>query len=347
LATAKPGAVAAPSPTATGVLARARAMTDPALHAAIERLPAGLRLIAGYHFGWLDLDGHPATAAPGKGVRPALVLLCAEAVGGRADRALPAAVAVELVHNFSLLHDDVMDGDTMRRHRPSVWSVFGATNAILAGDALHSLAFAELVRGGDDGGGVRRLSEALLRLVRGQCADIGFERRTDVALAECLNMARDKTGALLAVACALGARYGGGSGDQVERLWRFGMHLGLAFQLADDLLGIWGDPRATGKPTGSDLRHGKKSLPVVAALTRKHPAARRLATLYAEDKPPDDAAVAAAARLIEEAGGRAWARGRLARELAAAKKCLAGCAPSPGPAAELRALTDLIAGRDA
>jgi geranylgeranyl diphosphate synthase, type I len=344
LATAKPGAVAAPRRTATEVLARARAMVDPALRAAVERLPAELRLIAGYHFGWLDLKGRPATAAAGKGVRPALVLLCAEAVGGGADRALPAAVAVELVHNFSLLHDDVMDRDALRRHRPSVWSVFGTTNAILAGDALHSLAFDELAKGGD-GGGARRLSAALLRLVRGQCADVGFERRTDVGFSECLNMARDKTGALLAVACALGAQYGGGTGEHVERLWRFGMHLGLAFQLADDLLGIWGDARTTGKPVGTDLRRRKKSLPVVAALAGGHPAAHRLAALYGADEPLDDDGVAAVAQLIEDAGGRAWARRRLARELAAAEKCLAACAPGPEPAADLLGLTDLIAGR--
>jgi geranylgeranyl diphosphate synthase, type I len=343
LATAKPGAVVAPRRTATEVLARARAMVDPALHGAIERLPAELRLIAGYHFGWLDPTGRPATAATGKGVRPALVLLCAEAVGGVADRALSAAVAVELVHNFSLLHDDVMDRDTLRRHRPSVWSVFGTTNAILVGDALHSLAFDELARGSDDGGGsARRLSEALLRLVRGQCADIGFERRTDVGLAECLNMARDKTGALLAVACALGARYGGGTVDHIERLWRFGMHLGLAFQLADDLLGIWGDPRTTGKPIGTDLRRRKKSLPVVAALAGGRPAAHRLAALYGGDDPLDDDGVAAVARLIEEAGGRTWARGRLARELATARRCLAACALAPGLATDLLALADLI-----
>ena len=342
MATVRTGAVAAPNRTATDVLAQTRALVDPALRAAVERLPAELRSIAGYHFGWLDLHGRLAAAAAGKGVRPTLVLLCAEAVGGLAHRALPAAVAVELVHNFSLLHDDVMDRDTMRRHRPSVWSVFGTTNAILTGDALHSLAFDELARGGDDGGGARRLSAALLRLVRGQCADLGFERRTDVGLAECLNMARDKTGALLAVAGALGARSGGGTDEHVEGLWRFGMHLGLAFQLADDLFGIWGDPRTTGKPVGGDLRRRKKSLPVVAALTGGHPAAHRLAALYGGDEPLDDDGIAAVARLVEQAGGRAWASRRLARELAAAKKCLAACAPGPAAAAGLLGLTDLV-----
>jgi geranylgeranyl diphosphate synthase, type I len=351
LAIAEHGGLAMPRRDATEVLARAQAMVEPALRAAIGRLPAELGLIAGYHLGWLDAVGRPTTAAAGKAVRPALVLLCAEAAGGATSAAtgaaIPTAVAVELVHNFSLLHDDVMDRDTLRRHRPSAWSVFGITNAILAGDALHSLAFDELARCGDDGTGARRLSEALLRLVRGQFADVDFERRMDVGLDECLDMARDKTGALLAVACALGARHGGGTGHHIDRLWRFGMHLGLAFQLADDLLGIWGDPHATGKPVGADLRRGKKSLPVVAALTREHPAARRLAALYGAAEPLDEAAVAAAARLIEEAGGRAWARDRLVKELTAAEKCLAACAPSPEPAAGLLALIDLVADRAA
>ncbi|HEU5158577.1 MAG TPA: polyprenyl synthetase family protein [Streptosporangiaceae bacterium] len=345
MTTADHGTVAVPRRTATEVLARARTMVDPALRAAIGRLPDELRLIAGYHFGWLDERGRPTTAAAGKAVRPALVLLCAEAVGGGAGGALPAAVAVELVHNFSLLHDDVMDRDRLRRHRPSVWSIFGTANAILVGDALHSLAFEELARGGDDGTGAHRLSGALLRLARGQCADVGFERRMDVGPVECLNMARDKTGALLAVACALGAWYGGGGAERIDGLWRFGMHLGLAFQLADDLLGIWGDPRIIGKPAGADLRRRKKTLPVVAALAQRHPAARRLAALYGGDGPLDDGAVAAAARLVEEAGGRAWARRRLARELAAAGRSLAACRPGAAPAAALLALTDLVARR--
>jgi geranylgeranyl diphosphate synthase type I len=338
-------AVAPRDRTASEVLARARAAVEPALRAAIDRLPAEPRLIAGYHFGWVDADGRPTAAAPGKAVRPALVLLCAKAVGGTAGQAVHAAVAVELVHNFSLLHDDVMDRDALRRHRPSAWSVFGATNAILAGDALHALAFDELARGGADGAGAQLLSGALLRLVRGQCADIGFERRTNVGLPESLNMARDKTGALLAAACALGARCGGRGGDLVDLLWGFGMHLGLAFQLADDLLGIWGDPRETGKPAGADLVRRKKSPPVVAALTCGHPAGGRLARLFARDEPLDGDAAAVAARLIDEAGGRTWARRRIARELAAAGDRLAACAPRPEPAADLLALVGLVARR--
>jgi geranylgeranyl diphosphate synthase type I len=335
--------------TAKEVLGWARTRLDPALREVVERLPPGMRRIAGYHFGWLDAAGRPAAAvAAGKAMRPALVLLCAEAVGGHADRAIPAAVAVELAHNFSLLHDDVMDGDELRRHRPTVWAVFGTADAILAGDVLLSLAFDELARSqGDDaahGTAARRLNAAVTELVRGQSEDCGFQNRNDVGLAECLEMARGKTAALIACACALGGLYGGDD-EQVDRLWRFGMHAGLAFQLVDDLLGIWGDPRVTGKPAGADLRVRKKSLPVVAALTSDTPAGRRLARVYHGDRPLDDAAIEHAKELIEEAGGRSWARDRAGHELATAAEWLAAASPRRAPAAELRGLTDLIAGR--
>src|SRR5690349_13536830 len=130
-----------PARPVADVLAWSKSLVDPALREAAERLPETMRRIAGYHFGWSDADGEPTHGDGGKALRPALVLLCAEAAGGAAASAVPAAVAVELVHNFSLLHDDVMDGDTTRRHRATAWTVFGTGPAILAGDALLSVAF--------------------------------------------------------------------------------------------------------------------------------------------------------------------------------------------------------------
>ena len=169
-----------------------------------------LRRMAGYHFGWWDADGRPAPATDGgKALRPALVLLAAQAAGGAPEPAVPAAVAVELVHNFSLLHDDIMDGDTTRRHRPTVWSVFGVSGGILAGDSLLALAFDVLAATGHPNAqlAMRALATAVQELVEGQALDVAFERRTDVTVAEWIRMAEGKTAALTGQSCAVGALF--------------------------------------------------------------------------------------------------------------------------------------------
>ena len=240
----------------------ARDLVGPAIAAAVDRLSPEVRTVAAYHLG---LDGSGA----GKALRPALALLSARAAGASPERGVPAAVAVELVHNFSLLHDDIMDGDTERRHRPTAWTVHGVGAAILAGDALLALAQDILLEDTAAQGtwAARCLSAAVLRLIAGQGADLAFEQRNDVNLPECLTMAGDKTAALMACACSIGAIHVGAPPGLAMGLAGFGAHAGLAFQLTDDLLGIWGAPEVTGKPVRADLRARKKSLPVVAALT--------------------------------------------------------------------------------
>jgi geranylgeranyl diphosphate synthase type I len=276
------------------------------------------------------------------------VLLCAEAVRGTASSAVGAGVAVELVHNFSLLHDDVMDQDRTRRHRPTAWAIFGVPAAILAGDVLLASASDVLAAEypGEAAELIRRLTGAVVRLIDGQTADVAFERRTDVGLAECLAMAAGKTGALLGCACELGALVGGATAGRAERLRQFGEHLGLAFQLVDDLLGIWGDPAVTGKPVMADLRTRKKSLPVVAALTAGTDPGDRLARLYHRAEPLTDADLRTAAALVEQAGGRRWARTRSQDELEAALVCLRAADPEPAAAARLTALAELLSHRD-
>ncbi len=330
------------------VLRWSRDMVESALRSAVEALPPSMRRIAGYHFGWWDEHGEPTRAGGGKAIRPALVLLAAEAVGGTAAAALPAAAAVELAHNFSLLHDDVMDGDRTRRHRPTAWAVFGVSPAILAGDALLAQAFDALSAGGHPAApeATRIFGTAIQELLEGQNADVAFERRHDVELAECLMMAAGKTGALLGCACALGALFGGGSPEQVERLRAFGGDLGLAFQLVDDLLGIWGDPDVTGKPVYSDLRSRKKSLPVVAALASPTPAGRELAGLYRRECPLTDADLVHAAELVDAVGGRAWGQEQAGELLGRALRHLRAVSPAPRPAAELGALARLVTRRD-
>ncbi|SFK39938.1 polyprenyl synthetase family protein [Amycolatopsis sacchari] len=323
--------------TAREILGWARELVEPELRAAAAGLPPSMRAPVWHHFGWDDDGGS------GKAVRPALVLLAAQAVGGTVRPALPAAVAVELVHNFSLVHDDVMDSDETRRHRPTVWKVFGSDQAILAGDALLALS-AQLLAGHPDQ--LRVLMSAVLDLVEGQSADLEFERREFVGAEECRQMAAGKTGALLGCACALGALAGGGTPDQIRQLGRFGEEAGLAFQFADDLLGIWGEPAVTGKPVFSDLRNRKKSLPVVAALASGTPEGRALAELYRspDGLSPDE--LAHAADLVERAGGRAWSEAQSEILLGRALAHLRAATPRDRPHAELAALAQLLARRD-
>ena len=325
------------------VFERVRDTVVPRLRSAVDRLPASMRHVVGFHFGWCDELGRPANGRSGKLIRPALTLLSAQAVGATGDRAVDAAVAVELVHNFSLLHDDVMDGALTRRSRQTVWWQFGMPTAILAGDALLPLAIEVLA---PETGSVYTLCEAVRELVYGQSLDISFEQRDDVTLEECLAMAGGKTATLLRCACELGAVHGGAAPTQVLALRSFGWHLGVAFQLVDDLLGIWGDPRMTGKPTLADLRAGKKTAPVVAALAGGGERSRRLAELYLRPDPPGEQELATIAALVEEAGGRAWAWSEADRQVTAGLAALGAADPHPTVRQALVDLAGLVTQRD-
>lgn len=334
---------------APAVLERARAGVDPVLRAALDSLPASLRRVARYHFGWEHADGSPANANAGKAIRPALVLAAAHALGGEEARraAVRAAAAVELVHNFTLLHDDVMDRDTTRRHRPTAWTVFGEVDAILAGDAVQALALGLLAEDPHPAApaAAARLAACVVELCAGQQADTALESRApgDVTLDEVLTMAEAKTGALLGCACALGGLYAGADREDVEALDAFGREAGLAFQLIDDVIGIWGDPARTGKAAGADLAVRKKSLPVVAALTSGTPAAEDLARLYAAPYTKED--LAATALAVERAGGRDWAQDQAADRMARAIRHLSRAVPEPEAADELLVLSEFVTRR--
>lgn len=338
-------------PSAEQLLAQARAVIEPAHRSVVAVLPSRIGRIIGYHSGWWDAEGRPVATA-GKALRPALAMICARAAGGRdeqwAEAAVDAAVAVEMVHDFSLLHDDVMDGDLTRRHRPTAWAVFGTGEAILAGDVLLVSAIERLAGFPNPSEGwtaVQVLAAAVQELCAGQAADLAFESRDQVSLAECQEMAEGKTGALLGAACQLGAMAGGADARTATCYRRFGRLLGSAFQLVDDLLGIWGDPRVTGKPAGSDLVSHKKTLPVVAALTSGTRAGEQLAQLYRSDEELDPAAVAQAVRLIEAAGARTWAAAQAQAHVDAALAELRMAAPTPDGALDLETLAALITSR--
>lgn len=223
-----------------------------------------------YHLGWTDELGRPHEGQAGKMLRP---VLCLAACRGYADPSLAteAAAAIELLHAFSLVHDDIEDNDRERRHRPTLWALHGVPLALNAGDALFALAFRVLYESTATLS-VERVRHALdlfsatcLRLVEGQHADLEFEQRSEVALNAYEDMVRGKTGAVLGLALALGALYGGADMNAVEQLRQAGVELGLAFQARDDALALWGDPTLIGKATGNDLLRKKKSLPIVLA----------------------------------------------------------------------------------
>ncbi|WP_408056912.1 family 2 encapsulin nanocompartment cargo protein polyprenyl transferase [Streptomyces huasconensis] len=352
---------------ASEILAAARVCVDPELHEVVDSLPEHLRRVARYHFGWEHADGTPAAGSSGKAIRPALVLAAVQALGGAPATAVRAATAVELIHNFTLLHDDVMDRDATRRHRPTAWSVFGVTDAILVGDALQALAQRLLAEDPHPAApaAAARLARCVVELCAGQHADCALEGRgpDEVTLDECLAMAEAKTGALLGCACALGALYAGGGPEEVDALDGFGREAGLAFQLIDDVIGIWGDPGHTGKPAGADLTARKKSLPVVAALASGTPAAAELAAMYGgapgkgmpgkgspgkgagEGHERRDGELERVARAVERAGGRDWAQAHAADRMSRAVGQLARAVPDPEAAGGLLALAEFVTRR--
>lgn len=239
----------------------------------------GLHHMLAYHLGW---EGQGAgEEARGKRIRPLLLLLACAAAGGQWQRALPAAAAVELVHNFSLIHDDIEDNSPLRRGRATVWSIWGVPQAINAGDAMFTLANLAMLRLQDACSAplaiqaLQVIQDTSLDLTQGQYLDLAYESRGDLTLDAYWPMVKGKTAALLAACTEIGALVAGVSSERRTAYRQFGSSLGLAFQVQDDLLGIWGDVAFTGKSAQSDLLSGKKSLPVLYGLSRQGPFAER------------------------------------------------------------------------
>lgn len=273
-----------------------------------EGVYAGHYGMLSYHMGWVDPHLRPAAVNSGKRIRPLVCLLACEAVDGAVDDALPAAAAVELLHNFSLIHDDVEDDSPTRRHRPTVWALWGVPQAINAGDAMFTLARLALhgLAGRPVSAAVAMdactvFDYACLRLTEGQYLDMSFEGRLDVTVDEYLLMIGGKTAALLSASLELGALIGGANLATRGYLAEFGRSLGLAFQMEDDILGIWGDEAVTGKSAASDILTRKKSLPVVYALENPL-VGEELRVRYAQAIEPAD--VPAVLDLLARVGAR-------------------------------------------
>ncbi|GAB4478142.1 MAG: polyprenyl synthetase family protein [Anaerolineae bacterium] len=272
-----------------------------------------------YHMGWVDADGYPAAVDTGKRIRPVLTLLVAAACGGDISRARPAAAAVELIHNFSLLHDDIQDRSPLRRGRPTVWQIWGEKQAINAGDTMFALAHLAIPRlarcCAPDLEGMllirmqTALDEACLELTRGQHLDMSFEEHNQVTTDDYLDMIAGKTAALLAAAAYLGALSADVDEAVREHYRAFGHNLGMAFQVLDDVLDIWGEPELTGKEAAVDIRQRKKSLPVLYGLAHSP----ELRGVYDDPTPFDDDMVLHVRDLLDRAGARRYAEG-LARQ---------------------------------
>jgi geranylgeranyl diphosphate synthase type I len=234
-----------------------------------------------YHMGWTGEGAGPEAA--GKRIRPLMVLLTAAACGGNWEPALPAAASVELVHNFSLVHDDIQDNSPKRRGRDTTWVKWGAPMAINVGDALFVISNQAVMdlKKEFPAERVLKIAEILhntcLDLTRGQFLDMSFEGRTDLKVEDYWPMISGKTAALLSACCQIGAVLGGANEETEDAYRSYGHYLGLAFQVQDDILGIWGDENVTGKSAASDLVEGKNSLPVLIGLGKKRKFAERWA----------------------------------------------------------------------
>lgn len=314
-----------------------------------------------YHLGWVDTTFSPVASNPGKLLRPALLLLAYEAAGAshydavsiphnssNLSRALPAAASVELTHNFTLIHDDIEDGDTERRHRSTVWNVWGIPQAINTGDgmfALARLALWDVVNEGVDPDIAVRLGavldKACLVIAEGQYLDISFETREDISVAMYLDMISRKTAALMSCAAEMGAMLGTHDAETIARLRSFGYAIGIAFQVRDDLLGVWASTEELGKTPAGDIYRRKKSLPVLHALEQSNTADRQfLRRVYSQKTPVTRVQVEEVLSIFERTQTKAYCCSFLAEQCQLAYEALGNVPRNSNPVAA-RALSDM------
>jgi len=325
----------------------------PALEATMRQAipdtaPDALYGMLRYHLGWVDTAFQPSADKAGKRLRPIFLLLACEAQGGDWQRALPAAAAIELLHNFTLIHDDIEDRDRTRRGRPTLWAVWGEAQAINAGDALFALAYRSLfnlqatnVPAKTVLHAVNRYTDAILHITEGQHLDLSFEAESEIDEATYLTMIQGKTAALLGLACELGGILAGASEARLTALREFGVELGLAFQMQDDWLGLWGNPEQTGKPVGSDLRNRKKTLPILHGIAQS----TAFQALVAGDAPLGDALVAEGLALLEATSSQEYTRAQALTHHQAALAALARSEGTGDAQTALYALAEQLVGR--
>ena len=339
----------APLPAARAIPAPLRALLPPLLTALRASAPAPstrVGAMASYHLGWTDATGHPSGGGGGKFLRGTLALWAAERCGGRLDDALGVAAAVEWLHNFTLVHDDIQDGDRERRHRPTVWAVWGPAQGINAGDGMHAVAYRALLSGGGSPSARLRaaaaVNDAILTVIEGQCLDLALEGQIDTSAAAYLRLARAKTGALLGAALQAGALVGGAGVRQAARLRQAGVELGVAFQIRDDWLGIWGNTATTGKGRDGDLARRKLTYPVVVGHSLLRDGARREFRRLYRSGGGDEARILA---LLDEAGVSSAVALDLERRRRTAVALAESCALGDAAVRDFEEITDFIVDR--
>lgn len=301
-----------------------------------------------YHMGWIGADFLPVAVSGGKRIRPVLCLLCCMAAGGEWQQAIPAAAALEILHNFSLIHDDIQDASPNRRGRPTVWKIWGIEKAINVGDGMFAIAHLALNRLVERNvppavvtTALRRFDETSLRLTQGQHADMTFETQVDVSVEEYLEMITGKTAVLLSLCAELGALIAGDDPASVGHYATYGKDLGLAFQVKDDILGIWGDEKRTGKSAATDVITRKKTLPVLYGLSKS----AKLRQLYAQTES-DAQFVDEAVRELDACEARAYADARASDYSHSALAHLEAAGPAEPAKGALRQLADMLLNRD-
>ena len=303
-----------------GMLQRYRTLISDALRFSLSGGNMPVYDMLRYNMGWVDAEGNPCAATEGKALRPTLCLFGCEATGGSISKAMPAAVALELIHSFSLIHDDIQDHDETRHHRPTLWAMWGVPKALLAGNVLRVVADTSLQRLVDEGVGIDQalavvgmLTEAYLEMIEGQYLDISYEGRPDIAIDDYLDMISKKTGALIRCSVNLGAAIGTRDETTIEAFRVFGRSLGYVFQIRDDVLGVWGNEETTGKPVGADIRRKKNSLPVVYAMSRADPEDKQLLDCIYQKEQLSDDDVSDVLKVMERVNVKGYAQ-KLAQE---------------------------------
>lgn len=304
-----------------------------------------------YHLGWRNQALAPAYADPGKLLRPILTLMASQMFGGTIPQTLPLAAGIQLLHDFSLIHDDIQDNSDLRRGRTTLWTIWGMPQGINAGDGMFVLAHMALQRLQDVGVPaervlyvIRRFERIVLSICEGQYLDMSFEGNPRIDEAAYLAMIERKTAVLIAACGELGALVAGASQADAQHMYDFGIHLGLSFQMQDDILGIWGDAKETGKPDAADLLRRKLSLPVIYTLTRESPDGA-LHQLYRRPAG-DDSGVAAAIAAMDHYAAQATVAAMAQHHYELACRALADVdAPNPTMQREMKALADGLLGR--
>jgi geranylgeranyl diphosphate synthase type I len=334
------------------VLERFRAEIDTELKSVLMARPSPLYDMLRYHLGWVDQKGNRCESAAGKALRPTLCLLACAAAGADYHRALPAAAAIELLHNFSLIHDDIQDDDRERRHRPTVWAVWGKPQAINAGTAMRILTNVALSRLAAVGVGPEKrllvqqlLDETTLRLIEGQYLDISYEERLDIGVTDYLKMIEGKTASLIACSLEVGAWLGADDRRLAEGFRTLGWNLGLGFQIRDDILGIWGNPVVTGKPLGSDIQRRKKTLPVVHALETARDGYKEVLVGFYQNGH-DHGSVAEVLSILGTVGAQAYARKMADGYCRQARRIIGGLGIDAAARRDLEELVDFLEERN-